>query len=112
MPVKGQPDSVDLLVITRDVFSLGGSLGGGSPTAPEFSIYDANVSGLGQRVELTGLVDAERDPTFGLAAAYRKSSAFGSLVNVELGYTQLNSGRSYGGETEYAYYLRLSRSLP
>src|SRR5688572_14737560 len=34
-------DSVDLVVLTRDVFSIGGSAGGSPPSSVEFSIYDA-----------------------------------------------------------------------
>jgi hypothetical protein len=42
---------------------------------------------------------------------YSKSSLGGSLINVLAGYTQLNTGSSYGNEWEEAYYLRLDRPL-
>lgn len=109
VPVDGS-DSVDLLVMTRDVFSLGGRAGG-SPTAPEFGIYDANVAGRAQRVEFNAVIDQDRYPKFGYAFFYRKSSIFGSLANLELEYTQLDDARSYGKETEYAVYVRLNRPL-
>jgi hypothetical protein len=35
----------------------------------------------------------------------------GSLVNVEVGYTQLNTGTSYGDENEFAYFLFINRPL-
>jgi hypothetical protein len=98
-------------VITRDVFSLGATIGGSFPTAPEIGIYDANVDGRAQRIQFTALVDQERDPKFGYSIFYRKSSVFGSLVNLDLAYTQLNDGRSYGAETEYTAAVRLSRPL-
>ena len=103
-------DSVDITAVTRDVFSLGGRIGG-SPSAPQFSIYDANLAGQGQRVEFTALIDGSRNPTFGYAAYYRKRSLWGSLVDVALGYTQLNTGTSFGDENEYAYYLLVNRPL-
>ncbi len=111
VPISEQSDSVDISVITKDVFSLGITVGGSIPTAPKLGIYDANLAGLGQRLEFTGLIDATLNPTFTSAAYYRKSSAFGSLTNVELGYTQLNTGSSYGDETEFAYYIKASRPL-
>ena len=37
-------DSVDITVVTRDVFSIGFAVGGTIPTAPKFTIYDANLS--------------------------------------------------------------------
>lgn len=110
VPVDGT-DSVDITVVTRDVFSLGGSAGGTFPTSPEFTIYDANVDGRGQRVEFEGIIDQDRSPKFGYALRYRKSSILGSLANLELGYTELDDGYSFGDEHEFAYMVRLSRPL-
>jgi hypothetical protein len=104
-------DSVDVLVVTRDVFSLGGSLGGTIPTAPKIRLYDANVDGRGQRIEYTALIDQERTPKYGYSLVYRKSSVLGSLTNLELGYTELNSGYSFGDENEFALRMRLDRPL-
>jgi len=108
-PIEGT-DSVDVLVVSRDVFSLGGSLGG-SPTIPEFSLYDANLAGGGQRFQFSGKLDPSRDPRFGYALQYQKSSLLGSLANLEMAYTELNNGVSLGSENEYAYYVRLHRPL-
>lgn len=104
-------DSVDLVVITRDVMSLGVRLGGSPPSSLEFSLFDANFFGGGQRLQFDGLFDNARTPGFGFGLNFRKSSLLGSLANVEIGYTQLNEGRSYGHENEYAYYLRVDRPL-
>lgn len=110
VPIDGS-DSVDVLVITRDVFSLGATIGGSFPTAPEIGIYDANVGGRAQRVEFTSLFDNARTPKYGYSLLYRKSSLFGSLANLDLQYSQLNDGRSYGAETEYAFLTRVNRPL-
>ena len=110
VPVEGT-DSVDVTVVTRDVFSLGATFGGSLPSAPKVGLYDANVDGRGQRIEFTALLDQDRTPHFGYSLLYRKSSIFGSLANVELGYTQLNTGYSIGDEIEYAAYTRIDRPL-
>lgn len=109
-PVEGT-DSVDLTVVTRDVFSLGGSLGGTFPSAPKIGVYDANVDGRAQRVEFDALIDQDRRPRFGYSLRYRKSSIFGSLANVELGYSQINTGISIGAEPEFAVLARIDRPL-
>jgi len=109
-PIAGT-DSVDLTVVTRDIFSLGGTLGGTFPTSPEFGVYDANVGGRGQRIEFNALIDQERTPKFGYSMLYRKSSLFGSLTNLELRYTQLDDGFSSGDENEFAVLMRLDRPL-
>jgi hypothetical protein len=110
VPIEGT-DSVDLTVITRDVFSLGGTFGGSFPTAPKIGIYDANVDGRGQRIEFTALIDQDRTPKFGYSLFYRKSSILGSLTNLEVGYSQINTGVSIGEEPEFAMLVRLYRPL-
>jgi len=110
IPVEGT-DSVDISVITRDVFSLGGKLGGTIPSAPIIGVYDANVDGRAQRIEFTTLIDQDRTPKYGYSLLYRKSSILGSLTNFEVAYTQLNTGYSIGDETEFAGYIRAGRPL-
>lgn len=107
----GDSDSVDLVVITRDVVSLGAGFGGSPPSSVKFSLYDANFLGGGQRLQFDGLFDKARTPGFGYGVYFRKSSILGSLANIEMGYTQLNEGRSYGDEHEFAYYLKIDRPL-
>lgn len=111
VPLISTQDSVDILVVTRDVFSLGGSFNPRGVDETRFRIYDANLLGWGQRLQFNGRYDRDRDPNFGYEVNYRKSSLGGSLVDVTAGYTQLNTGSSYGNEEESAYYLRLDRPL-
>jgi hypothetical protein len=103
-------DSVDVVVLTRDVFSIGGGLSP-SPTKTKFKLFDTNLNGWGQRVQFNGLFQNSRNPSFGYEALYRKNSIGGSFINGTLGYTQLNTGSSYGDEEENAYYLKLDRPL-
>lgn len=104
-------DSVDLIILTRDVFSIGGTVGGSPPSSLEFSIYDANLSGRGQRLEYFSLLEQDRSPGYGFGVLFSQSSIFGSLANLELMYTQINAGRSVGKEDEYAIVARLNRPL-
>lgn len=109
--IKGSPDSVDVEVVTRDIFSVGGSFNPSGPTTTRFRVYDANLAGMGQRVQFSGFIDTDRSPAFGYDILYRKNSIGGSLINATLGYTNLDNSSSYGTENEYAYYLRLDRPL-
>jgi len=111
VPLSSTEDSVDVLVLTRDVFSVGGSVSPRNANEVKFKLYDVNVLGMGQRLQFNGYYDHDRIPDFGYEFYYRKSSVGGSLINLTAGYTQLNSGSSYGDEDEKAYYLRLDRPL-
>jgi hypothetical protein len=110
-PVKGDRDAVDVLVITRDVFSLGGSFSPRSTTRTSFGIYDVNINGQGQQARFNGLVDTERDPKFGYQVLYNKNSIAGSFINGQISYTQIDNGASYGLENENAFYLKFDRPL-
>lgn len=110
-PVHGSPDSVDVEVRTRDIFSLGvtGRVHGIDEVT--VGLYDANLLGMGQRLQVDVAFEVDRQPFTGFDLLYRKSSIGGSLVNATLGYTQIDNGRSLGEENEFAYFLRLDRPL-
>ncbi|HEX6892926.1 MAG TPA: hypothetical protein VF141_19590 [Chryseolinea sp.] len=111
MPLSSTEDSVDVLILTRDVFSVGGRISPRGSDGFRFRLYDVNVLGMGQRLQYNGYYDPDRQPDYTHELFYRKSSVFGSLANLTIGYTQLNSGSSYGDQEEQAYYLRLDRPL-
>jgi hypothetical protein len=110
IPVENT-DSVDLLVITRDVFSLGGSVDFYSLTAIQLGLYDANIDGRGQRASFVTLFDQKRSPLVGYAFQYIKSSVLGSLTDLQLGYSQLNETINIGLESEESIYAKLTRPL-
>lgn len=109
-PVNGS-DSVDLLVFTRDVFSLGGSFTPGSIDRYNLGLYDINVDGRGQRAQLNTRFDTERSPRVGYQVFYSKNSINGSLVNATVSYTQIDNGASLGLENEEAFLIRFNRPL-
>jgi hypothetical protein len=111
VPLSSSEDSVDVLVITRDVFSIGGRVSPRSTDKFSFRVYDVNVGGAGQRMQYNGLYDHDRTPTFGSTFFYRKSSVAGTFINLTAGVTQLNDGISLGDESESSIYFRLDRPL-
>jgi hypothetical protein len=111
IPLRNTKDSVDVIVLTRDVFSIGGSFNPSGPTKTKFKLYDTNLGGWGQRLQFNGMYEDGREPPFVYEALYRKNSIGGSFINGTIGYTQLNTGSSYGAEEEKAYYIRLDRPL-
>ncbi|MBX2915243.1 MAG: hypothetical protein KF856_08245 [Cyclobacteriaceae bacterium] len=110
-PISENSDSVDLLVMTRDVFSLGASFSPRGITEHRFRLQEANLGGMGQRLQLSGVYDADRNPTTGFEYLYRKTNLFRSFVNATASYTEINTGRSVGNENESAYFFRLDRPL-
>jgi hypothetical protein len=111
LPIKGTKDSVDVEVVTRDVFSLGARAKIRGIDKFSVGIYDANLFGYGQRLQGEFLFDREREPFVGKDFRFSRTSIGGSLANLSAGYTELNNARSSGEENEYAFYVRLSRPL-
>jgi hypothetical protein len=108
---KVRGDSVDITVTTRDVFSLGATVSPRSATDYKFRLRDTNLAGWGQRLQVNGSIDNDRNPAFGPEVIYTKSSIGGTLANLSVGFTTLNTASSYGDENEYATYIRLDRPL-
>jgi len=92
-PVKNS-NQVDLIVITRDVFSLGASFSPGSATKYNLSVQEANLFGMGQSLQVGGQYDIDRSPKFGSEIIYQKTNVAGTFVNGTIGYSQINGGTS------------------
>lgn len=110
-PVQGSRDSIDLLVITKDLFSLTGSLSASKLNRVRGRVAETNLGGMGQTLQVTTLYDETRTPSFGYEFAYTKNSIAGSFVNGSIGYSYINTGPSVGLEDERAFFVRLDRPL-
>jgi hypothetical protein len=110
-PIFQNPDSVDLLVVTRDVFSLGASFNTNVTSRYNLGIRDINLFGTGQRVQFGQLLESNRNPRYGFEGAYQMNNVQGSFIDVLAGYTAINQGVSLGYENEQSLYFKLSRAL-
>ena len=112
-PVPDNGDSVDLVVVVKDLFSIGGALGslGYPPFSIQGNISEANFLGMGQRVQLGANVQQARDPVFGPQFLYSKSNISHSFVTATASYTQINSNVYNGTPNETAWFVQLDRPL-
>ena len=109
-PIEEYPDSVDLYIRLRDVFSWGAEVQTSGVNNVKASIYDANFLGMAQRLQYSILYDKYRNPIVGSEIRYRKTSVAGSFINLEAGYSTINQG-GLATENETAYFLSLDRPL-
>ncbi|MGI8598885.1 MAG: hypothetical protein ACR2KB_06475, partial [Chitinophagaceae bacterium] len=65
-PVGGSKDSVDVIIRTKDVFSLGGSVDFHNSKSLTVGIKDDNIAGWGDRLQINSLYDRQREHPFGL----------------------------------------------
>ena len=107
-PTSKNADSVDLEIITKDLFSITGSLDFSGTNRQKFSVAETNFAGAGQKVQITGLRDLNRNPVFGYNFLYSKNSIAHTFVTGTLGYSRINSD-PYGNDNVESFYLQLSR---
>jgi hypothetical protein len=109
--VRGSRDSVDLVVITKDLFSLSAGLDVRGISRVRGKVADNNLLGMGQQVQFSLLADRARSPILGYEFLYTKTNIGKTFTNASIGYTVINSGRSHGNEDEKSIYFRLDRPL-
>ncbi len=109
--VTSSPDSVDVVVYTKDVLSVGGSLSLRNSQSGKIEIKEDNFMGWGDRLELQSLYDKTRQDNFGFGAEYIKRNILGSFIDGSGGYINFYPAFSSGRTEETLGYLRLVKPL-
>lgn len=104
------PDSVDIIVVTKDFFNLSADGASNGLNHVNLHLVDANIAGMGQAVEATGLYDYNRHPDLAYGGLYRKDNVCHSFIDATVGYSLMNIN-PYTGEEETSEYIRLARPL-
>lgn len=110
-PVATTPDTVDVLVFTKDVFPLGGSMDEAGTSRARFELNDDNLLGSGNRIQVQHLFDSKRTPAYGFGIEYLKRNIAGSFVNLALGYQNQNPAFNSGRREEESFYMKGSLPL-
>ncbi len=104
-------DSVDVVVVTKDVFSIGGSLDISNASRYRVEVKDENAGGTGSRVLFSTLYDSERNPKFGYGAELLKRNIRGSFVNWTAGFQTFKPTFNNGRNQEATFYTRVEKPL-
>lgn len=104
-------DSVDLVVVVKDLFSIAGAIGSLSPGSLRGNISDANAFGLGQKIQFGMFLEQNRNPHFGYQLFYNKSNIKNTFINATVSYTQINDDITNGTPDEQAWFVKLDRPL-
>ena len=108
----GVSDSVDIVVVTKDVFEYGGELGELSTSNAKISAYNNDLFGAGQSLQVGFLWDQTFTPRTMTQVQYTKSNMGGTFIDGTVGYTLLNNNNPLDtGNYEGSYYLSLNRPL-
>lgn len=105
-------DSVDLLVVTKDVFEYGFDLSRLSTSGIRASVSNDNLFGAGQGIRVGGSWSSNDNPPFGSQVRYTKTNLLGTFIDFSGGYTTLNNINTLdSGTYEGTYYFAVDRPL-
>jgi gas vesicle protein len=110
-PVRGSKDSVDVIVRTKDIFSIGGSVEFHNSRSLTLGVKDDNIAGWGDRLQINSLYDRGRDHPFGLGMEYLKRNIAGSFIDANVGYLNFNRTFNYGDREEKTIFARVFKPL-
>lgn len=106
------PDSVDIVVVTKDVFEYGFNLA--KITTSDFAakVYNNDLFGAGQALQVGVLWRNDYHPTWNTEVRYTKYNIAGSFIDGSIGYSTLNNYMPLDtGVYEGSYYISMNRPL-
>ncbi|UKJ08685.1 hypothetical protein [Solitalea lacus] len=112
-PCDEKGDSVEVLVLTQDVFGPGFAIYPVTHlSGVRTKFYHTNINGMGQAVEAGIEVNGERTPLTGTSLSYTKYNLLGTFTDFNFGYSQLNTqGAIDTGVYEGSFFVKLNRPL-
>jgi len=99
-------DSVDVIILSKDVFPIGGSIDEVTGKLASFEFNDDNLMGTGNRIQVRNLFDANRHPNYGIGFEVLKRNVLGSFINLAVGYQNQTPAFNSGRREEKNLYLQ------
>jgi hypothetical protein len=103
--VQGTIDSVDVFVIVKDAFSLGGGLRVDRIDKIEVTAGEDNLDGKGDRIQVQSLFDGQRLKKFGTGAEYIRRNIDGTFIDLYSGFKSYNRSFSDNKPEENSAYI-------
>ena len=99
IPIKYDTNKIDLFIITKDIFPLGGNLNLKNQNSFDASLSDENLFGTGNRLKINHNFDNTRipKPAFGYELTLR--NLFGSFINMNAGMNDYTNSISDGSRS-------------
>ncbi len=104
-------DSLDIIVVTKDIFAYAPATGGLSPLRQRLGLSNNNLLGTGQKVSFTVLHDSRREPEWAFDAGYGYNNIGGSFVNAAFNFGKITKNIYDRREDEEFFLLQLERPL-
>ncbi|MEP7255890.1 MAG: hypothetical protein ABI666_08925 [Ferruginibacter sp.] len=108
---EGSTDSVDVVILTKDVFSIGGNFSNSGTRKARLELREENFMGSGTRLLISGYYEKQRFPQTGFGAELIRRNIGGSFIDWTSGYKDFNPAFSSGRNQETIIYTRFEKPL-
>lgn len=109
--VLGTRDSVDVIVLTKDVLSIGGQFKMSSIQKVETSVREDNFGGTGDKFQLGVLFDKDRSRRLGFGSEYVLRNLSGTFIDGYIGLLDYASAFNTFDKQEKSIYARFIKPL-
>ncbi len=93
-------EEVDIIVVTKDIYSLGASYKYSSITKGSGSVFEKNIFGMGHEFRVSMSYDSDLPDSPGFGAEYKIDNIAKSFINLSLHYFDGLGDKTYGFEFE------------
>ena len=107
----GDTNKVDVVVLSKDVFSIGGKINISSKDRGRAELRDENFLGTGSRILISGYHENQRSPQTGVGAEFVKRNINGTFLDYTIGYQDYGYAFSSQRNQETRFYTRLEKPL-
>lgn len=108
---ENNTDSVDVVVVTKDVFSIGGKININSKDRGRMELRDENFMGSGSQVMVSGYYESLRMPQIGIGGELIQRNIGGTFIDLIGGYQDYGKAFSSDRNQETVFYTRLEKPL-
>lgn len=107
----GSTDSVDVVVLTKDVFSIAGNLSVSSLNKGRVRLREENLMGTGDQISVSGYYEDPRSPNRGVGGELIRRNIGGTFIDWVSGYQDYGYAFSSQRNQETVVYTRIEKPL-
>lgn len=108
---ENSTDSVDVVVMTKDIFSIGARINISSVERGRVEVRDENMYGSGSKLAVSGYYDKVRNPPNDYGVEFVKRNIKGSFIDWTIGYQGYRLAFNSSRNEEATLYTRVEKPL-
>lgn len=105
-PIANNEDEVDVVILVKDVFPIGGSVSEVNTNLLDLEVNNDNLFGSGNRLRIRQLLDKRRNPNYAYGIEFLSRNIAGSFLNIAAGINFERPTFNAAKREENAYFIR------